>query len=289
MSCHLCGGDAFETLFEAKDRLRLTDRRFEVRRCLDCGLSCTWPPATEEDLAEYYPTDYWGERAEPSHEWILRTQREKTSVVERHLPNGGRILDVGCGAGFFLRALDPARWDRWGVEIGTESATVADKHVGPNRVFAGRMVDAPLALTSFDVVAFWASLEHLVAPKNELQLARRLLRPSGRLVVQVPNAASTQARRFGADWFALDVPRHRYHFSPVTLERLLRENGFEVAETLFTSETHDAHALKQSLKARLIERGAPFGRARYYALAPFVRIANRIDGGATLTVTARPR
>jgi SAM-dependent methyltransferase len=289
MACHLCGCPESETLFVARDRLRLTDQAFEVRKCRECGLAWTWPPATEGDLAAYYPTDYWGERTEPTHEWIVGTQREKTTVVERHVPDGGRILDVGCGAGFFLRALDPKRWDRWGVEIGPDSAAVADRHVGPDRVFSGRLEDAPLSASTFDVVAFWASLEHLVAPRAELGLARRLLRPSGRLVVQVPNADSAQARRFGADWFALDIPRHRFHFSPATLERLLVDAGFEVVDTLFTSETHDAHALKQSFKTRLLGRNVPFGRARYYAVAPFVRIASRLDGGATLTVTARVR
>jgi SAM-dependent methyltransferase len=287
MACHLCGGNAHETLFAARDRLGLSDGVFEVRRCRDCGLAFTWPSATEEELSAYYPQDYWGERSEPSHDWIVRTQREKTDVVARHAPKGGRILDVGCGAGFFLRALDPARWERWGVEIGPESAVVADRFVGPGRVLAGRLGEAALPRASFDVVAFWASLEHLVAPRDELLLARDLLAPGGRLVIQVPNAGSAQARRFGPDWFALDVPRHRYHFSHATLCRLLSESGFEPVESLFRSETHDAHAMKQSLKSLLLGRGGLLGRAGYYAVAPFAGIASRVAGGATLTVTAR--
>jgi SAM-dependent methyltransferase len=287
IACPVCRGAEFRALFSAGDRLGLVDDRFEVRRCEGCGLGVTWPPADEAELARFYPDDYWGESAEPEQAWIERSQREKTSLVERHRPAGGRVLDVGCGAGFFLRALDPARWDRRGVEISPRSAAVAGRHLGESRVVAGRLVDAAFDDASFDVVAFWASLEHVADPRGDLEIARRLLAPGGLVVVQVPNFESYQARRFGADWFALDLPRHRVHFSPATLGRLLDETGFAPVETLFRSETHDAHALKQSLKTRLVGRPAPLGRLRYYAAAPFLKAVDRVGGGATLTVVAR--
>jgi SAM-dependent methyltransferase len=287
LACPVCGGVDHEPLFAAPDRLGLVEDRFEVRRCRACGLGLTWPPATEDGLARFYPDEYWGESAEPEQAWIERTQREKTALVDRHRPGGGRLLDVGCGAGFFLRALDPARWVRWGVEISPRSARVAERHVGAGRVAAGRLGDAELGTEPFDVVTFWASLEHVVDPRGDLERARRLLGDGGLVVVQVPNFASYQARRYGADWFALDLPRHRWHFTPETLWRLLGETGFEPFETRYRSETHDAHALKQSLKARLVAQGAPLGRLRYYAAAPFLKVADRIGGGATLTVTAR--
>lgn len=288
MKCPVCGGERFRSIFEARDRLGLSEERFEVRRCDGCGLAATWPPASEGDLARFYPDEYWGESSEPAQAWIVRSQREKTSAVERHAPGGGRLLDVGCGAGFFLRALDPARWERWGVEIAPRSAAAAERHVGEGRVVAGRLADAPLDEGSFDVVTFWASLEHVVDPRADLDRARRLLAPSGLLVVQVPNVESYQARWYGPDWFALDLPRHRFHFSPETLGRLLGAAGFEPVETRYRSETHDPHALKQSLKVRLLGRRAPLGRLRYYAAAPFLKLVDRVAGGATLTVAARP-
>jgi SAM-dependent methyltransferase len=286
-SCPVCAGTEFEPLFSAPDRLRIAADLFEVRACRGCGLGLTWPPAAEADLARFYPDEYWGESAEPDHAWIVRSQREKTSLVERHRPGGGRLLDVGCGAGFFLRALDARRWERWGVEISPRSARAAEAHLGAGRVAAGRLADGPFEPASFDVVTFWASLEHVSDPRGDLARARDLLRDGGLVVVQVPNFASYQARRYGADWFALDLPRHRWHFSPETLWRLVGDAGLEPVETRYRSETHDAHALKQSLKSRLVARPAPLGRLRYYAAAPFLKLVDRLAGGATLTVTAR--
>lgn len=288
MQCPLCERSRFEPLYEAPDRLGIARERFEVRRCASCGLAVTWPPAAEDELARFYPDEYWGESSEPSQEWVERTQREKTSTVERHV-EGGRILDVGCGAGFFLRALDGRKWERRGVEISPRSAAAAERHLGEGTVFAGRFADAPKDGEPFDVITFWASLEHVSAPRADLVEAWARLASDGLLVVQVPNIESYQARRFGGDWFALDLPRHRTHFGPETLERLLRETGFEPVETRFRSETHDPHALKQSLKVRLLGRGAAFGRVRYYAAAPFLKLVDRIAGGATLTVVARRR
>ncbi len=287
-ACMLCGADAFDVLCVAGDRLGLVPDRFEVRRCRECGLAATWPDASEVELARFYPDEYWGESSEPRHEWIVRTQREKTSVLATHRPEGGRILDVGCGAGFFLRALDAESWDRFGVEISARSASVAERHLGEGRVFAGRLVDAAFDAASFDVVTFWASLEHVTDPAINLALARKILQTNGLLVVQVPNIASVQAVRFKGDWFALDLPRHRHHFSPDTLERFVRRAGFEPVALLRRSETHDPHALKQSLKTQLVHKRAVFGRARYYLAAPFVKLVDRLTGGATLTLVARP-
>lgn len=287
-TCPVCGGADFERLYDAGDRLGLSDERFEVRRCRGCGLGLTWPPATEAELARFYPDEYWGESSDPTDEWIARTQREKTSVVEAHL-SGGRALDVGCGAGFFLRALDPARWERYGVEISPRSAAAAERFVGEGRVFAGRFADADFGDVRFDLVAFWASLEHVADPRGDLERARSLMNSGGYVVVQVPNFASYQATRYGADWFSLDLPRHRAHFTPDALGRLLDATGFDVVDTRYRSETHDPHALKQSLKSRLVRRPAPLGRLRYYLAAPFLELVDRAAGGATLTVVARAR
>jgi hypothetical protein len=74
----------------------------------------------------------------------------------------------------------------------------------------------------------WHVLEHLTDPLAAIQRARTLLTDDGRLLISVPNLASLQARLFGPDWLHLDLPRHLFHFTPRSLERLLERSGFRV-------------------------------------------------------------
>jgi 2-polyprenyl-3-methyl-5-hydroxy-6-metoxy-1,4-benzoquinol methylase len=288
--CELCGSTDMRKLYTARDRLRNSDEAFIIARCGGCGVWRTLPEMSASELARFYPNDYWGEDHQPSQKWIQASQAEKTAFLRRCGLKGGRILDVGCGSGLFLRALDAGRWDRYGVEIGEVAAKAAARALGEGRIITGTLAGARLAEASFDVVTLWSSLEHMNEPRASLFAARRILRPGGTLIVQVPNAASYQARAFGGDWFALDAPRHRYHFHKKTLGRLLSQTGFEVYAATTFSRAHNAHALRQSLKTRLYRNRAS-GRLLFLLAIPFIkpfdRLMTALSEGATLTVAAR--
>ena len=244
---------------------------------------------TEEELAAFYPADYWGAENEPTQRWIESSQSDKLSFLRACGLAGGKILDVGCGSGFFLRALDPARWERFGVEIGEGASQAAKRALGSDRLFAGTLNEAGYSESQFDVVTMWSALEHTNQPRTTLIEARRILKPGGRLIVQVPNAGSYQLRLFSGGWFALDVPRHRYHFTPKALEWLLAETGFAICRKTFFSKAHNAHALRQSLKAKMFSNGP--ARALFFLSIPLIKpvdlVMSALGQGATLTVAAR--
>lgn len=288
--CDICGSTEARELYTATDRLRNSDQAFSIACCGGCGVWRTLPEMSDGELARFYPRDYRGEENEPEEKWIYSSQAEKTSFLRRCGLTGSRILDVGCGSGFFLRALGGDSWDRFGVEIGGAAATAANRALGEGRVFTGTLLEAGLAGANFDVVTFWSSLEHMNEPRANLREARRILKPGGTLIVQVPNAASYQAHMFGGDWFALDAPRHRYHFTIETLGKLLLETGLEVYAASYYSRAHNAHALRQSLKARLYKNGLP-GQALFLLAISLIKpcdwLMTALGGGATLTVAAR--
>ncbi|MGA9768797.1 MAG: class I SAM-dependent methyltransferase [Blastocatellia bacterium] len=290
--CEICGATTARELYTATDRLRNSDRQFSIVACAGCGVLRTLPEMNERELARYYPTEYWGEVREPSGDWINESQSEKTKFLAQCDLKGGHILDVGCGAGFFLRALDQSVWERFGVETGEMAASAANRALGSGRVFTGTLIESACEDEIFDVVTFWSALEHMNEPRANLIEARRILKPGATLVIQVPNVASYQARWFDGDWFALDAPRHRYHFTPQTLERLLAETGFNIYRKTFYSKSHNAHSLRQSLKSRLYTRRAGIAsRALFLASIPFIKsfdlLMSAMGEGATLTIAAR--
>jgi ubiquinone/menaquinone biosynthesis C-methylase UbiE len=144
----------------------------------------------------------------------------------------------------------------------------------------------------FDVVTLWSALEHTNHPRANLRKARRITKLGGSVIVQLPNAASYQSRMFGGNWFALDVPRHRYHFTLPLLTRLLSESGFEVYKVTFRSKAHNSHAMRQSLKMKLIgDDKTLVGKLLFGLLIPSIKpldwLMTMLTEGATLTVAAR--
>jgi SAM-dependent methyltransferase len=292
LGCDLCGATTTRGLYTTRDRLHHSDQSFIIAACDGCGVLRTLPEMTERELAAYYPQDYWGEANEPTPAWIRSSQSDKTEFLAACALTSGRILDVGCGSGWFLRTLDGNRWERFGVETGAAAAQTARRALGNEQIFTGPLLAAAHPDASFDVVAFWSALEHMNNPRANIIQARRKLRPGGTLIVQVPNAASYQARWFEGNWFALDAPRHRYHFTLATLDRLLSGSGFNIYRTTFHSKAHNAHALRQSLKSKLYTADSPLAqRALFLAAIPFLKpfdwLMSTRGQGATLTIAAR--
>ena len=276
-------------LYTAKDRLRNSNQMFLIVACEGCGTLRTLPEMTDRELAWFYPNEYWGDEA--AEGWIRSSQAEKVKFLSSCNLSSGAILDVGCGAGFFLRALESSRWNRYGVEMSEKAARAANLALGTGRVFSGTLIEAECADQAFDVVTFWSALEHTNEPRATLTEARRILKPGGSVIIQVPNAASYQARMFGGNWFALDAPRHRYHFTPKTLGRLLEQTGFKIYRSTQFSKSHNSHALRQSLKAKLNAGSSAMGRALFLISIPFIKpfdfLMTALGHGATLTVVAR--
>jgi SAM-dependent methyltransferase len=90
-------------------------------------------------------------------------------------------------------------------------------------------------------------LEHVPDPRAYLVAARDLLAPDGRLVVQVPNAASWQFRLLGRRWSGVDVPRHLYDFRDRDVGRLLEECGMAVVRHKYFSLRDNPAGLASSV------------------------------------------
>ena len=134
------------------------------------------------------------------------------------------LIDVGCGRGDFLARMKSLGWNVLGIEPDPVSSEIARTHGIP--VFNGSLEQARLAGDTADEISLNHVLEHVHDPLELLRECYSVLRPGGRLVLYLPNIESLGHRFFGRHWAGLDPPRHLFHFSPRSIDGLLRQSPF---------------------------------------------------------------
>jgi SAM-dependent methyltransferase len=151
-------------------------------------------------------------------------------IVESFPPwiGAGRLLDVGCATGKFLRLMQAVGWRVSGIELDAAAAAKA-RGVTPD-VFEGDPLAAPFAPRSFDVVTSFHVVEHLPEPRAALSRMLEWLAPGGVMIVEVPNVGGVGGRLFGRYWSGLDFPRHLTHFTPATMAAMVERAGGRVVD-----------------------------------------------------------
>lgn len=200
-----------------------------------------------------------------------------------------RLLDVGCGQGFYLAEMQRQGWDVYGCDISREKVECLTRVFGPDRVLHGEVDQVTFRGGFFDAVSLWHVIEHLYDSASALQRVYELLRPGGRLVIGTPNATSPEARTFGRWWVGYDVPRHLVVFSRRSLLALLERAGFTVTgvrPSLWATSAPDSVAFY--LKGRF---GWNIWKSRlhkgfHYALYPLVSCSRVLGNSSIIEVTA---
>ena len=140
---------------------------------------------------------------------LLPSQREILDTEFRYLPKptqGQRLLDIGCGNGFFLASAKEAGWQVSGVEPDPVAAAVArDRGV---HVMVGTVDLLADESNCFDVITLSHVIEHVHEPQKLLESVHRLLKPGGVIYVETPNIESHGAALFKKEWRGLESPRH---------------------------------------------------------------------------------
>ncbi|HLY17670.1 MAG TPA: class I SAM-dependent methyltransferase [Bryobacteraceae bacterium] len=258
-ACLVCGHAAFRPLCNATDRLYgTTQTEFQIVACESCGLMRLAPLPAPEDLSRYYPANYWytpdGSLVAAMEQRYRRlVLRDHVRFVSRALAEcgeSGPTLDVGCGGGLFPRMLRESGCRAMGLDSSAKAAAVAWRANGVP-VLCGDLEQAPFPGAAFRAITMFHVLEHLYDPRAYLAAAHALLKPSGRLIVQVPNAACWQFRLLGSRWNGVDAPRHLTDFRARDLEALLAAAGFEVLRRKYFSLRDNPAGLATSLAPRL--------------------------------------
>ena len=232
-TCQVCGS--------SERTLKFEDAPYKVFTCSNCSFVYVSPRLTGQALLDVYNETYWKsdnpkERGYADYAkesaLYLKTYRKRMKLVSKWLPKAGRILDVGCAAGYFLRVAQQHGHDVHGVELSEAIAKQAIDSLGPERVFNGFLDDAVAARNwqdqSFDLVTIWDVIEHVPEPQALLASIKKLIKPGGKLLLETQNVDSKLANRLGKRWHHYKHDEHLYHFNPSTISKLLSDCGYNV-------------------------------------------------------------
>jgi SAM-dependent methyltransferase len=229
--CDVCSSELNETILTED----IGDIHFHIVKCSGCGLVYTNPRPTDSSLEAYYSEHY--DTATLSGLYCLdgRKREQNFSRSLRMLAGykrSGKLLDVGCGAGFFLDAArNFGNWQVCGIEPSSYACGLARKRIGSN-VLNCTLKEAGFQDAEFDIVSLWYVLEHVSSPISLLREAKRILKPEGLLLVAVPNLNYLLLKRRITKLFAtkpasLYPHEHLYQFSLKTIRMVLGRVGLE--------------------------------------------------------------
>jgi SAM-dependent methyltransferase len=231
-ACALCGRRDGVPLAAGPDfEYDTTRTELTLRRC-PCGGVYLDPRPAPAALARIYPSNYYAyDFVEKLGGFVMRfksmAERAKVRAYRAYLPDGGRVLDVGCGDGHVLAQLrrhGGASLRLEGVEFAARAADAAER--AGFTVHRGRIEDVVLPAGAFDLVIMNQLIEHVADPVAVLRRIGRALRPGGHVFVETPNLDSLDARLFRRRyWGGYHLPRHFHLFDRRTLPALARRAG----------------------------------------------------------------
>lgn len=300
--CTVCGTQNNPVLFEGQDEWFGLPGSFPVRHCQNCGLFYLNPRPTTAEIGRYYPpayTPYLPAIEDEPSAWARFNRRlamaKRLKLIQQHVPQPGRVLDVGCATGTLLAALRQEGWATNGVELSPHASAYARDRLKLD-VFTGELAEAQFADHTFDLVIFWDVLEHLHQPRAALLEAARITQPGGRLLLSLPNPESVERAVFGRYWAGWDVPRHLNVFSKAVIGRLLQETGWQMTHFVCITGRYWLFnlSLEQWLKNKVknpkvrqavmrMVRSLP---ARVVSL-PYFWLVEKLGKGSVMTIIAK--
>ncbi len=264
--------------------------------CTGCGFVFANPRLTADEIWQRYSPDYFWHEYMPAlgvengefdlayfdarHAAMLR-------FIARYRPGRGRLIEIGTGSGFFLKAAERAGWTVAGIEISSEGVAFATTRLGLE-IRRESAEELSYSAASFDVAVMFDVIEHLLNPMAALERVRHVLRPGGLLVVSTPNLHAVSRLALGSEWAVLSPAEHLYNFSAATLERLVRRAGFGdvafewryaglgVYETMNPRYTHAPNSVRNKIYRALVSAVGPL----------MFRQVQALGGADSLLVTA---
>ncbi len=236
--CPICQSNDWQHVFNVKD-YTVSEKEFEIVQCNSCTFRFTQDAPTLEDIGEYYKSEDYISHTNTSKGLInqlyqkvrVRTMKQKAGIVQKYSGlRTGNLLDIGCGTGTFLHTMQRQGWNVSGLEPDSDAREVArieyGIHANPSHLLFS------LDPGGFNAITLWHVLEHVHSLHEYIDQLKILLAKEGVLFIAVPNYTTKDAKVYEKYWAGYDVPRHLYHFSPQSMQLLMKNHGLKITNML---------------------------------------------------------
>ncbi|MBI2443490.1 MAG: class I SAM-dependent methyltransferase [Candidatus Levybacteria bacterium] len=237
--CPLCRENSYKILFPStlsekdfdpgvikqnlKNSLDDYTKHGQIVRCRNCSLVYVNPRENLKNLLKGYE-----DVEDPEY---IETEKYRKIILSEHLrelerwKHKGKLLDVGCFAGYFLTLAKDHGWSPFGIEPSSWAVRIAKKNGA--RLLGKDIETTTLPKNYFDVITLWDVIEHLANPSDILEKLSHSMKRGGVIALGTPNVDSLFAKVLG-EKCPFFIRMHLILFSPKTLRRLLEKHGFSV-------------------------------------------------------------
>ena len=233
--CPVCGESEFFPYLTCSDHT-VSHETFNLEQCRNCGFVLTNPQPDRDKLGRYYQSDSYISHSDKTSGIIDRlykisrhfTLKWKLQLVNQHAAiKPQSILDYGCGTGMFLEYCKSKNLQIAGVEPSELARSHAEKNTR-QEIYA----DVKEIGNRFDAITLWHVLEHIADLHETIDALKTRLEQNGTMFIAVPNHKSLDAKKYQEHWAAYDVPRHLWHFSKDTMQKLMDKHQLKLIHVI---------------------------------------------------------
>ena len=240
--------------------LRYVTEEFRIVKCKTCGFVYVQNPVPADVNPQNYDTYFENaaiiekksQNVEPEWESSWNIYHSRIGLIRNIVPQG-RLLEIGCGRGYFLHLAKENGYDVKGIEISPVAALYAKSKYNIDVLTVDMEKDNPLN-TSFDIITLWHVLEHFYDPATVLHKVYKMLKTDGNLIVEVPNLNSIKFQLAGEGnrWIGGNHPRYHLSFFTIrSLRKMLKKSGFSRIKVIHMNYTEKRWNLKTCIKRLL--------------------------------------
>lgn len=279
VNCNLCGENDYKTF-------KVFSYNYKLVKCNNCGLVYLNPRPKEEEMSEEYNENYHIDKILQS---LPSGKKEINDKINKNLGrineinklkeniNNRKILDIGCGAGFFLAGMKRSGWKVRGIEISDWAKNYAEEVLKLEVEYSS--IEEADYKEKFDVITMFHVLEHLPDPSDSLLKISKFLKKDGLLFIKGPNFGSFDRMWHGKKWKGYLDKTHLYYFNIESYKNILIKNNFSISEVKPQNWNPFFHILEifsgDGLKA---DHPSGFVQNRYQKLInnPIIKVLNKM-------------